>query len=163
MDEVVQLILIAHRGNLNGRNPERENTPKYIEEALVNFDVEIDLRFRNNSIWLGHDEADIEINADWLFKNSSKLWIHCKDIESILYLRRLDPNGQNLNYFGHDNDDFVLTSKNNLFCIPSKKLNEECVLVMPEYFNFEYKNEKVLGILTDFPEKYSYINENSVE
>ena len=28
------MILIAHRGNINGPNPERENTVSYIQEAL---------------------------------------------------------------------------------------------------------------------------------
>ena len=28
------MILIAHRGNTNGLNPERENTIDYINEAL---------------------------------------------------------------------------------------------------------------------------------
>ena len=28
------MILISHRGNTNGRNPEKENTVEYIEQAL---------------------------------------------------------------------------------------------------------------------------------
>ena len=32
--------LIAHRGNISGPNPKRENTPEYIEEAIEKgFDV----------------------------------------------------------------------------------------------------------------------------
>tara|TARA_R100000008_G_scaffold86135_1_gene78060 strand:- start:5682 stop:6137 length:456 start_codon:yes stop_codon:yes gene_type:complete len=148
------MILISHRGNLTGRNPERENTPEYIEEALKHFEVEIDLRSRNDSLWLGHDEPDIQIDPRWLWDNGEKLWIHCKDIQSILLLKKIDPTGEKLNYFGHSQDEFVLTSKNNLFCTPSEDLNEDCVLVMPEFFGFEYTNQKVLGILTDFPAKY---------
>ena len=34
------MILISHRGNLTGKNPERENHPDYIKEALdLGFDV----------------------------------------------------------------------------------------------------------------------------
>ena len=36
--------LIAHRGNIDGPNPERENSPEYIEEALkAGYDVEVDV------------------------------------------------------------------------------------------------------------------------
>ena len=38
------MILISHRGNLKGINPQRENEPLYIVEALEKgFDVEIDV------------------------------------------------------------------------------------------------------------------------
>jgi len=152
--------LISHRGNINGRNPERENTPEYIEEALINFDVEIDLMYKDNSIWLGHCSPEIKIDTDWLLKNSSKLWIHCKDLESLDFLSRLNDeileskNYTTLNYFGHSNDPFVLTSKNILFCLPSNNLTSKCVLVMPEYFGFEPCSFNIYGILTDYPINY---------
>ena len=31
------MILISHRGNINGRIPEEENNPKYIKDTLENF------------------------------------------------------------------------------------------------------------------------------
>ena len=35
------MILISHRGNLNGKKVDEENSPKYIEKALKEgFDVE---------------------------------------------------------------------------------------------------------------------------
>ena len=34
--------LISHRGNINGRNPERENSLDYVLEALENYEVEIE-------------------------------------------------------------------------------------------------------------------------
>ena len=38
------MILIAHRGNVNGKNPERENTIEYIEEAIKKgYHCEIDI------------------------------------------------------------------------------------------------------------------------
>ena len=36
------MILISHRGNISGPNPERENHPEYIFEALqAGYDVDI--------------------------------------------------------------------------------------------------------------------------
>ena len=46
------MILISHRGNINGRDEDRENHPEYIQEALDRgYDVEIDLRCKNNRLF----------------------------------------------------------------------------------------------------------------
>ena len=38
------MILISHRGNITGKQPELENDPNYIRAALdENYDVEIDV------------------------------------------------------------------------------------------------------------------------
>ena len=51
------MLYISHRGNLDGINPELENNPKYISNALEkNFDVEVDAWFVNGKFYLGHDE-----------------------------------------------------------------------------------------------------------
>ena len=37
------MILISHRGNIDGKIVERENHPEYIDEAIaLGYDVEID-------------------------------------------------------------------------------------------------------------------------
>lgn len=145
---------IAHRGNISGPNKDLENKIDYIDEAInQGYDVEIDLRLNNKTLFLGHDYPQYQIDLDWLTKRKNNLWIHCKDLASICYLRKVDIHN-NLNYFGHDNDDYVLTSQNFLFCKPIKKLSHHCILVMPEFYNYEVLNEKCYGILTDYPEKY---------
>jgi len=146
--------LIAHRGNISGPNKELENKVDYIEEAIdQGYDVEIDLRLKNKSLFLGHDYPQYQVDLNWLIKRKNNLWIHCKDLESICYLRKTDIYNS-LNYFGHDNDDYVLTSQNFLFCKPMKKCNDHCVLVMPEFYNYEVFNEKCYGILTDYSINY---------
>lgn len=51
------MIIISHRGNINGPNPRMENKPEYIKKALdENFMVEIDVWFYQGELWLGHDE-----------------------------------------------------------------------------------------------------------
>lgn len=144
---------ISHRGNLNGKIPERENTIDYIDEALAaGYDVEIDVHYKDDRLWLGHDGPDGHLPAKWIADNASRLWIHCKDLESISFLRYF---GSSLNYFGHNEDPFVLTSQGYFFCLPSDDLNENCVLVMPEYFNFTPKpSNKAFAVLTDYPTNY---------
>ena len=48
------MIIISHRGNINGPEPQKENLPDYIDFALENgLDVEVDLWW-NKGIYLGH-------------------------------------------------------------------------------------------------------------
>ena len=52
------MIIISHRGNLNGIDLERENNPYFIDDCISKgFDVEIDLRIKENKLFLGHDFA----------------------------------------------------------------------------------------------------------
>ena len=52
------MILIAHRGNTNGVNPEKENTVAYIKDAIKQgYHCEIDVcKFDGKQFYLGHDE-----------------------------------------------------------------------------------------------------------
>jgi len=48
---------ISHRGNIDGRIPNSENSPEYISLALSKgYEVEIDVWFVDGSFYLGHDE-----------------------------------------------------------------------------------------------------------
>lgn len=147
---------ISHRGNLDGRIIYNENTISYVNQAMEEgYDVEIDVRFKDNALWLGHDEPDEKIALDWLLSNADKLWIHCKDLESMMFISRSPMLHNQLNYFGHSQDPFVLTSRGYLFCLPSDDLDSNCVLVMPEHFNFKPKpSNNAYAVLTDYPANY---------
>lgn len=140
---------ISHRGNLNGKNIERENSPEYIREALDNgYEIEIDIWFENNKWLLGHDipkyEIDLDIINKFLF---DKLWFHCKNLQSLEKLSKYD----NIHYFWHQNDSYTLTSKNYIWTFPGEKLSERSICVLPE--NSNYSNEelkKCYGICSDY-------------
>tara|TARA_R110000851_G_scaffold176537_2_gene323234 strand:- start:6392 stop:6838 length:447 start_codon:yes stop_codon:yes gene_type:complete len=145
--------IICHRGNTDGPNKEEENTLSHINKAIKSFDVEIDVRLKDGKLWLGHDTPQEEASVEWINSNKNKLWIHCKDIESLNFLRSL---GIDLNFFGHENDGFVLTSKNYIFALPSeaeKIPSERTIFVMPEFFKYN-KDIKRGGVLTDYPLNY---------
>ena len=109
--------LISHRGNLEGPNPERENHPDYIYEAIqAGYDVEIDI---------------------WFVDGKSQL-------------NNLDSNGSKLNYFFHESDLGVLTSKGYIW---STNQCERAILVMPETFNQE-TNENTFGVCSDYIKNY---------
>ena len=64
------MLLISHRGNLNGPNPEKENNPLYVTKALdLGYDVEIDVWLVQDKLYLGHDSPQYLINLDFLKNN----------------------------------------------------------------------------------------------
>ena len=143
--------LISHRGNLNGPDKSRENHPDYIMEAIkAGYDVEIDVWFKEGKFYLGHDEPQYLFPYDLLNGYHNKLWIHCKDMDSLSNLNELDSSGQKLNYFSHENDLGVLTSKGYIW---SANVYKRGILVMPEMFNKE-PNEDTSGICSDYIIKY---------
>jgi hypothetical protein len=145
------MILISHRGNISGPNPEQENHPEYIVEALKQgYDVEIDVWFKDNKFMLGHDEPQYEFPFELIDQAYPKLWIHCKNIDALSKLNELDPNGSKVNYFWHENDLGVLTSKSYIW---STNLINNGILVMPELFD-KQPIETTMGICSDYIKNY---------
>ncbi len=143
--------LISHRGNLNGPNKERENHPDYIYEALqAGYDVEIDVWWVDGKFKLGHDGPQYDFPFDLLTNFHTKLWIHCKNMNALSYLNELDSSGSKLNYFSHEDDLGVLTSRGYIW---STHLYKRGILVMPEVFNKE-PNENTFGICSDYIKNY---------
>mgnify|MGYP001068349317 FL=1 len=129
------MILIAHRGNINGKVEKLENSPSYIDSAIEQgYDVEIDVWYHQHEFWLGHDEPSYEVSLKWLTDRKDSLWIHCKDLISIDMLRELQiRNNVDLNYFFHDEDDCTLTSKGDLWVYPGKQPIKNSIAVIPEW------------------------------
>ena len=129
------MILIAHRGNINGKIEKFENNPNYIDSAIEQgYDVEIDVWYHQHEFWLGHDEPSYEINLKWLTDRKDFLWIHCKDLITIDMLRDLQiHNKTDLHYFFHDEDDCTITSKGDLWVYPGKQPVKNSIAVMPEW------------------------------
>lgn len=145
------MILISHRGNINGPIPEAENRPDYILAALqAGYDVEIDVWFENGKFMLGHDEPQYEFPFELLDKNYPKLWVHCKNMDALSVLNNLDPSGNKVNYFMHESDLGVLTSKGYIW---STNLFNRGILVMPELFD-KQPIESTLGICSDYIQNY---------
>lgn len=141
------MIFIAHRGNLNGPCPEKENQPSYIIEAIEKgFDVEIDIWRINGILYLGHDKPQYECDIDFLLQYQLNLWIHCKNLDALTYLLN---NYSSLHLFSHDKDPVIITSKNIPWVYPGALLDKYCICVMPERFEFN-TNQPILGICSDY-------------
>lgn len=141
---------ISHRGNINGELKDRENNPNYIDEAIgLGFDVEIDLWLIDNDLFLGHDIHQYKIDIDWIDDRSHKLWVHCKNTESISFLNN---HIYSFNYFWHQEDIVTLTSKGFIWAYPGKQPILNSIAVMPELYNDDIS--KCLGICSDYISKY---------
>ncbi len=126
------LRLISHRGNLNGPNPDLENIPSYIQEALDRgFDVEIDVWVSGSSIYLGHDSPENKITLDWILKRGEKLWIHCKNTPALIYLKDYE----DLNVFWHQEDTVTLTSHGFVWAYPGNQPIKNSIAVLPEIYD----------------------------
>ena len=138
------MILISHRGNLEGKKKDLENSPEYIQAALeAGFEVEIDVWYVDKKWYLGHDEPNYEIDITFLMND--KLWCHAKNIESLYELFLYD---KNIHYFWHQDDDFTLTSKGYIWTYPGKKLTDMSICVLPERFDYDIIN--AYGICSDY-------------
>lgn len=138
------MILVSHRGNISGTNPEKENHPDYITEALSQgFDVEIDI-WGDKELWLGHDKPQYKCSVSFLINNYQKLWIHCKNLVAMDILSEFKV----LNYFWHQKDDFSLTSKNFIWTYPGKHVCNKSVLVVDDAR--EYAGPICFGLCSDY-------------
>lgn len=146
------MILIAHRGNVDGPNPNKENSPEYIMEAIVDgYDVEIDVWWIDGKIYLGHDQPQYEIDDGWFTDKTHKLWVHCKNIESLSWIKNTT-----LHYFWHETDTITLTSKNYIWAFPGKQPITGSIAVMPEIYNDSVVG--CIGICSDKIKTYENFN-----
>jgi hypothetical protein len=144
------MILISHRGNTNGKFESWENEPTYIDKAISEgYNVEVDVWCKDNTLWLGHDKPDYVVDFRWFRDRLSKLWVHCKNIEAVLYFKEC---GYNINFFWHENDTVTLTSKGYIWAYPGKQPIKNSIAVMPEINND--KTIDCLGICSDYIERY---------
>jgi hypothetical protein len=140
------MILISHRGNINGRFEDWENKPEYIEDALrLGYDVEVDVWFVDGKFMLGHDEPQYE--TDYKFLMNEKLWVHAKNLDAIIELKKYA-----IHYFWHEEDTIALTSKNYIWAYPGKQPIKGSIAVLPERDNDDVLLCK--GICSDYIKRY---------
>jgi len=142
--------IISHRGNINGKIPEKENNPSYIDEAIrQGYYVEVDIWYLNAKFWLGHDEPNYEVDFKWLLKRRKNLWVHCKNIAA---LTKIKSKNKKINYFWHENDKMTLTSNGSIWAFPGTQPIENSIAVLPEINNDN--TSYCMGVCTDYPKKY---------
>jgi hypothetical protein len=144
---------ILHRGNNNGPNSVENNPYLLVELMEKGYEIEIDVWYKDNKLYLGHDYPQYMI--DELFLEYSKFWIHCKDAETFEFMNSYK---KYLHYFYHTTEDYILTSKGYIWCYIGKKALENSVIVMPEKALENYKWDELISknciICSDYLENY---------
>jgi len=144
--------IISHRGNINGKNISKENSPDYIDDAIKKgFEVEIDLWYLNKKFLLGHDFPQYEIDEDWL--KQRPLWGHAKNKEALEKMLEL-----NIHCFWHENDKMTITSRGVLWCYPGNY--SKCGITVDLNTEVQIITEPFMGICTDIPELWKKYNKN---
>lgn len=151
------MLIIAHRGLVSGPDKALENRPDQVMRALAfGFHAEIDAWFKDGRWWLGHDGPEHAV--DWQFMGQPGLWIHCKNLQAFFKLRQ-DDGGHN--YFWHESDAVVLTSKGYVWTYLGRAdtASESSICVMPEVtYGLDQITDRVLpqewyGICSDWAMK----------
>lgn len=137
--------LIAHRGNMEGPRINKENTMKYLADAMTQgFDVETDVWYISHKWYLGHDHPDHETTLAFL--KNPKIWCHAKSHATLVELIKYS----DIHVFSHDVDDCVITSKGFLWSYPGKPIYKS-ICVMPERAPYSwYDICHCIGICSDF-------------
>lgn len=147
------MIFISHRGNISKRNPDRENFPEYIDEAIsMGFEVEVDIRISPGllppgDIFLGHDIPQYKISLQWLLDRKDNIWIHAKNLTAFSWFLRSPILWK---VFWHQEDDYAMTKNGYIWAYPGKQLGKNTISVMPE--NTFYTAEDIFscaGICSD--------------
>ena len=143
------MILIAHRGNMNGPN-EYENGQKYCEEAIAQgFNIELDVWY-TDTWWTGHDRPQYKISWNWISKRQNNLWIHCKNVEAAKTC-------QVFQSFCHSSDPYSYTSNGKIWLHDLEKTFDQSTIIplldweMVDSFKTHIENEVPYGICTDYP------------
>jgi len=142
------MILFSHRGNLHGPLPERENSPRYIEEAIsLGYKVEIDVWSINGIHFLGHDGPAFEINHSWL--ENKPLLCHAKNVEALESMI----SNPAIHCFWHEEDKYTITSKGYVVSYPGFcEAGQKTIVMKPEFHNTRVKN--CYGICSDYISRY---------
>jgi len=139
--------IIAHRGNIQGPIPARENAPDYVDEAIAaGFDVEVDLRMVGKDFYLGHDFPLYPVSADWISKRSDRLLIHLKDFASLRARSSL------WHTFCHSRDTFTFTSRGYIW-LHDLSITPDSMTLVPlitKELRVSYPRSIMGGICTDF-------------
>lgn len=144
------MILISHRGNLEGPDPLKENSPDYIDQAInKNFHAEIDLHKIGNDLYLGHDYPQYKIKKKFLDDRKHKLLIHAKNFEAAKMLQKTE-----YHFLFHFNDKYTLTSKGYFWIHDLElKIDKKYPSIIPLMskdllHSFDFKKAK--GICSDY-------------
>ena len=148
LQEDLLVLWISHRGNINGKQPDRENHPVYIFEALAQgYWCEIDVWLTDSGIQLGHDLPQYPVNENML--RMERLVCHAKNPQALAHMLAME----DVHCFWHDSDDYTLTSRNWIWAYPGKAaIGNNSYIALPEIHQQDISG--FAGVCSDVIEQY---------
>jgi len=137
------MLIISHRGNLKGPEPEKENEPSHILKVIEKYDCEVDVWMVKDKFFLGHDKPQYPIDESFL--KNPRLWCHAKNIDALYYMIQQPE----IKCFFHNIDDHTLTSNGLIWTFPGCKLTNKSIIVDISK-NWKEKNYICLGVCVDY-------------
>ena len=140
------MILVSHRGNISGFN-DNENNPILLNSVVdLGFQVEIDVWYLKNKLFLGHDSPKYEVDLKYI--QNSNFWCHAKSLDSLEFMLE-----NNVHCFWHQNDDYTLTSRGFIWTFPNKPVCKKSVIVCHSLEETKkYSKMNIAGVCSDFVE-----------
>ena len=137
------MIKISHRGNLDGPNEKMENHPDYINKALLEMEVEIDVWYVFGQFVLGHDIPQYEVGGEFF---TDRMWCHAKNIDALYQLLEND-----LHCFWHEEDACTVTNRGYMWTYRNQPLTPKSICVLPELMTEEVTGlHNIAGYCSDF-------------
>jgi hypothetical protein len=142
------MLIISHRGNLKGPQPQHENRIDYLENALnEGFNVEFDIWMKGKDLYLGHDYPTYYLKVkDYRILFLKKVWVHAKNLQALNFLIK-----RKINCFYHKDDKSTLTSNKFMWMFPVVGNFPRAIFVLPELKkNLNLSKSNFKGVCTDY-------------
>ena len=143
------MFIISHRGNIEGKDRDRDNNPSAINEVLsLGYDVEVDVWYVDGTLVLGHDYPEHEVTIEFLSRR--RVWCHSKTLVTLEYLL-----SKEIHTFYHESDAGTLTNRGFIWTYPGEVITSKSIAVMPELADKTWDITGAIGVCTDFPIQYT--------
>lgn len=142
-------IVISHLGNIDGRQPEKENTLPYIQQALKEgWHVCVDVAFRNGGFLLPAAHGNYVAPPALLSKQ--RVWCRAHDPETMDALCNI-----NAHCFLVSHSFISLTSALFLWTLPGHNLLDRSIAAYPELAEPDWlANFEPAGLCSNEPARY---------
>jgi hypothetical protein len=142
-------IIISHLGNIDGREPEQENTLAYIKKALAaGWHVCVDVLYRNGAFVLPSPRGFQPIPPALL--SNQRVWARTFDAETIDGLCTVKAH-----CVIATNAPITLTSEQFIWTLPPTTLVDRSIAVFPEIADPTWLGEYApAGVCTNHPAQY---------
>jgi hypothetical protein len=112
------MIYISYYGNILGKQPDLENKPSYILDAMhKGFQVKIDVQWRDNSFYIGKQEQQYKVELNFFEANINQLWCEAINIETLIKLQNYFPNISIINNIDEPMWGYAENIHKNFICV----------------------------------------------